>query len=137
MPLLEAHWKEIAHFQDIALDPDVEMYKKVEDAGMLRCYTVRTHSWELVGYVVYFVRPNMHYKQSVQASQDVLFLRQDLRKSTIGMRLIKHADEQLRAEGVQAVYQHVKAVHNFGPMLERMGYSLVDLIYTRRLDGKE
>jgi GNAT superfamily N-acetyltransferase len=134
MPLLTEHWREIAHYQDIELDPDIETYRKIEDAGMSRCYTVRNAAWELVGYCVYFVRPNMHYRQSIQASQDVLFLRKDLRKGSIGMRLIKYADEQLKKEGVQAVYQHVKAAHNFGPMLERMGYKLVDLIFARRLD---
>jgi hypothetical protein len=52
----------------------------------------------------------------------------------MGGRFIKWCDEQLRAEGVAVVYHHIKAAHNFGPMLERFGYELVDLIYSRRLN---
>lgn len=133
MPLLQTHWREIAHYQDIPLDPDVDQYNAADDAGMLRCFTARVDG-VLVGYAIYFVRSNMHYRSSKQAVQDVLFLLPEYRKSRIGIELIKHCDEQLRGEGVQAVYQHVKQSHNFGPLLERLGYELVDLIYARRLD---
>lgn len=136
-PLLLAHWAEIAHYQDILLDPDWDAYRAVEAAGMLRIYTARTEGnpdAALAGYCVFVVRKNLHYKQSLQASQDILFLHQGFRGHLFGYRFVKWCDHQLRAEGVQAVYQHVKAAHNFGPMLERIGYRLVDLIYSRRLD---
>jgi hypothetical protein len=133
MPLLAAHWYEIAHYPDIPLDVDVNAYEMAEHAGMLRLYTVRDDG-RLMGYAVFFVRPNMHYQGSIQASQDVLYLDPAIRGGT-GYRFIRWCDEQLRAHGVQAVYQHVKAKHNFGPILERQGYELVDLIYAKRLDG--
>jgi GNAT superfamily N-acetyltransferase len=132
LPLLEKHWKEIAHFQDIALEPDRAGYSKVEEAGALRVYTARDEAGVLVGYCVYFVRHNLHYKSSLQASQDVLYI--DPTRRGFGREFLKWCDEQLKSEGVQATYQHVKAAHNFGPMLERQGYQLVDLIYAKRLD---
>jgi len=131
MPLLQAHWQEIAHFKDIPLDPHFEAYKAFEDLGLIRCYTSRIGK-ELVGYAVYFVRKNMHYQNSVQALQDILFILPEHRG--FGARFILWCDQQLKAEGVQAVYHHVKAEHNFGPMLERLGYELVDLIYAKRMD---
>ena len=135
LPLFEKHWREIAHYQDILLEPDADGYRRVEAAGMLRIYTVRkVPSWELIGYELVFVRPNMHYRSSLMASQDVLFLAPEHRKGRLGMKLIDYADSMLRREGVQVVAQHVKAAHNFGPLLERLGYELQDLIYTRRLD---
>lgn len=134
MPLLEKHWREVAHYQDIALDPDKAAYDAIEKAGALRCFTARAPDWSLIGYSVYFVRANPHYKSSVQANQDVLFLLPEHRRSRIGMQLINWCDQQLKAEGVQAVYQHVKVAHNFGPLLERLGYEAVDVIYARRLD---
>lgn len=132
-PLLIAHWREIAHFQDIQLDPDLTLYHAAQEAGMVRCYTARD-AGVLVGYAIFFVRTNPHYRRSLQATQDVLFL-DPSRRGLTGARFIQWCDEQLQAEGVQAVYHHVKAEHNFGSMLERMGYELVDLIYARRLDG--
>lgn len=138
MPLLRRHWEEIAHYQDIKLEPDVQAYCAAEDANMLRCYTARDarvpYTNELVGYSIYFVRPNIHYSSSKQAVQDVLYLAPEYRGAKVGSGLIGYADEQLKAEGVQAVYHHVKLKQDFGPLLEHMGYELVDKVYGKRLD---
>lgn len=130
-PLLVLHYKEIAHYQDIPLEPALDKYLSIEDEGLLRVYTARKDG-KLVGYSIYFIRHNLHYSSSKQALQDILFIHPEHRGT--GGKLIAWCDEQLRAEGVQAVYHHVKAAHNFGPLLERMGYKLIDLIYARRLD---
>lgn len=135
LPLLAAHWQEIAHFKDIPLNPDLSYYKLLEQNGMLRVYTYRKRG-ALVGYAVFGLRHNPHYRQSFQANQDILYIN----PSDRGMgpiKFIKYCDDELRKEGVQAVYHHVKARHNFGLVLQRMGYELVDLIYTRRLDKPE
>lgn len=131
--LNHAHWKEIAHYQDIILNPDRETYLKLETLGLLRLFTSRIEE-KLVGYAVFFVKANIHYKDSIQANQDILYLDPSLRKAMNGYRFIQFCDEQLKAEGIQVVYQHIKAAHNFGPMLERIGYELVDHIYARRLN---
>lgn len=131
MPLLIEHWKEVAHYQDIELEPDIENYIRLEEAGMIKVFTCRLDKL-LIGYSVYFVRPNMHYRNSLQAVQDILFISKEHRGN--GREFIKWCDEKLKLDGVQAVYHHVKAKHNWGPMLERMGYELVDLIYAKRLD---
>ena len=67
--------------------------------------------------------------------QDILFLLPEFRGSTVGFRLVKFCDEQLRAEGVQVVYQHVKNAHPMlGAVLSRVGYEPVETIYAKRLD---
>lgn len=134
-PLIAAHYREIAHYQDIPLDPDYDVYYKIADAGQLRVFTARKQkSGALVGYCLYFVRSNPHYKTSIQAVQDILFLTPELRGLTLGPALIAYTEARLKEEGVQVAMQHVKAAHNFGKMLERNGWELVDLIYTKRLD---
>jgi hypothetical protein len=140
LPLVRAHWREVAHYADIPLDPDASAYHHAEFRGFLRVYTARKvgplGDHRLVGYAAYFVRPSIHYASSVQASQDVIYVSPECRGST-GARLIQFADEQLAGEGVQAVYHHVKVAHNWGRLLERMGYEAVDVIYAKRLDRKE
>ncbi len=132
-PLLEAHWREIAHYQDILLDPDWEFYEAMEYCGRLRIFTARDEG-RLVGYGFFFVGPNRHYKQSFQALQDVIFLHPDYRGAGNGRDLIMFCDEQCRAEKIQVIYHHIKAAHDFGPLLIHCGYELVDLIYAKRLD---
>ena len=58
----------------------------------------------------------------------------DKEKRGFGGKFILWCDDELRKEGVQVVYHHIKAAHNWGKMIERLGYQLQDLIYCRRLD---
>ncbi len=132
LPLLEKHWREIAHYQDIILEPDLEQYERLEQLGFLKVFTARDSDNTLIGYAVYFIKRNIHYKSSLQAVQDVIYIDKD--KRGMGFKFIKWCDQQLKELGVQAVYHHVKKQHNFGPALERQGYELVDLIYGKRLD---
>lgn len=139
LPLLVAHWREIAHYPDIPLDPDVVAYRAAEGIGLIRFYTIRDFdpvdlSERLVGYAVFFVRPNMHYKGSLQASQDVLYV-DPAHRGTLGYRFIAWCDEQLKAEGVQVACHHAKAAHpQLGRVLAKLGYTEVDRIFVKRLD---
>lgn len=132
---MRLHYEEISAFKDIPLDPDIASYAKIEEVGALRVFTAREDGGELIGYAVFFIKPNIHYRTSLQALQDILYIHPQ--KRGFGMRFIAWCDEQLKNESIQVVYHHVKAKHNFGPMLERLGYGLVDLIYARRLDRGE
>ena len=132
MPLLQAHWREIAHYQDIPLRPNREVYLAAEAAGTVRTYCARTPEGRLVGYAVFFLAYNPHYMDSYQAAQDIIYLDPACRGR--GLQFLNWCDRQLQSEGVQVVRHHIKAAHNFGPALERLGYTLEDLIYSRRLD---
>lgn len=131
-PLLAKHWKEIAHYQDIPLDPDYEIYIKMESIGVLRAFTCRDVDSKMIGYAVFLIKPHMHYKTCLMAYQDIIYIEPSRRG--VGGFFMRWLDEQLKTLGVQVVSQHVKSAHNFGPILERMGYELQDLIYTKRLD---
>ncbi len=130
-PLLHAHADEVAHFKDIALDPDKDLYHAMEKIGAARVFTARRRDARLLGYSIFFVRRSMHYN-SVQAQNDIIFI--DKQERGFGARFIAWCDEQLRAEGVQVVRHHIKAAHNWGAVVERQGYELEDLIYVKRLD---
>ncbi len=138
-PLLEAHWHEVAHYDDIPLAPDVDMYAKVEASGGLRVYTARRLG-RLVGYLAVFVSPSLHYATTKMANQDVLFVDPAFRGSRCGVDLIRFAHGKLRDEGVVVLFQHIKhrSDINVGPMLVRLlGYEHVDEIYAVRLDRGE
>lgn len=136
-PLLFDHWQEIAHYKDILLDPDTTRYHALENSGMLRIYTARVGG-KLVGYSVFIVSRHAHYASSLHALQDVLFVHPDHRRGRLGIRLIEHSEEQLRAEHVQVVVHHVKVKHlALAAILERKGYELVEANYAKRLDNDE
>ena len=133
IPLLKKHWVEIAHYPDIPMDPNWEAYMAMQDNEALVIMTVRVNT-KLVGYIVYFVHPNIHYQGSLQAVQDVLFIDPSYRKGMLGIRLLKASEAVLKGMGVQVVMQHLKFEHDFSPLLERLGYHDVDKIMAKRLD---
>lgn len=137
-PLLERHYKEISAYQDIELKPDFRKYLAMQEAGSLRVFVAKDmneNKLDLVGYAVFFVNKNLHYSDSLQAVQDVLYLEKSQRGKGIGGSFIDWCDSQLKEDGVQVVYHHVKTKFNFGLLLESIGYKHIENIYGRRLDG--
>lgn len=134
LPLLKKHWAEISTNLDIALNVNEEAYRHSEANDLLRIYTARD-GMVMVGYVALFVHKNLHYQQSLCATQDVFYVDPNHRGRMLGLRLIKFVEDQLRLEGVQVINQHVKIKHPaLGYLLERSGYTAVEKIYQRRLD---
>lgn len=131
-PLLERHYEEVAHYQDIPLDPDFQAYADVHHVGGLRVFTARKDG-ALIGYIVFFVRSNPHYRSSVQALQDVLFVLPEHR-GAVGVKLLRFAERELADEGVQVIMQHVKLKNYAGSIMQHLGYEPVDLLLCKRLD---
>lgn len=132
------HWPEVGHYKDIPIDMQWDKYQALEQMGKLRCYTVRAFVNQefketiLQGYAFYLVDKHLHYKNTTVAGQDILYIRAPYRGS--GRMFIDWCDEQLKAEGVTTVTQHLKPWFDWGPMAESLGYELAEKIYTRRLD---
>jgi len=72
-PLFQLHYDEIAHYKDIKLSPNYEAYTNGSESGGIKCFTARKNG-QLVGYNFFFVYPNMHYSESLQAVQDIIFI---------------------------------------------------------------
>ena len=133
LPLWKSHYIETHDEMYGPLDPDLGFYERA--AGMLRVFTVRDFDDALQGYQVFFVANDPHSMTNVQAVQDILYLAAEARKGLTGYKFIKWCMEQLEAEGVDVIHQRISAHHDFGPVLERMGFTLEDLTYSRRCYG--
>lgn len=139
LPLFQAHWHEVAHWPDVVLDPDLDFYEKAEAFGFLRTYVVRESPMgedrgRLMGYAQYMVGPNAHHRGSFQAREDGLFVAPEFRQGNLGIRLIRFAEEQLAADGVDTVYQYEQTGHPaFGVLLQRRGYKRLEQVWGKRL----
>lgn len=134
-PLIELHHSEISHFKDLELDPSFDSYKALEEAGILRFFTVRDDDkfGELVGYSVWTVTAHPHFKGIKQATEDLLLLHPDCRKGREGVRFIGFCDGWLKGDGIKIIYHSVNMAHDFSAILKRMGYVAVDTVYARRV----
>jgi hypothetical protein len=134
--LMEQHYAEVAHHPDIPPECDEARYRKAEELGLLRLYTVR-QDYALVGYWVGMVGYSLHYKSSYQARQDTLFIHPDYRQGLTGYRFLRWVDQQLAQDGVEIVYQHNKILEggrlNLEPLWRRMGYQPIYHVFWKRL----
>ena len=133
IPLLQDHYSEIARNQDfVELDPNYDQYQLLDESDMLHVFTARDGG-KLIGYVVTFLAPNLHYKTTNFGLIDILFLKKEYRGRMVGYKMIKSAEESLKTIGVQVLQIGMKLAHDFGPMLERMGYTEIERTFEKVL----
>ncbi len=133
-PLIKKHWEQIALNKDkIKLNPDWDQYKAVSEAGMLRLYTVRDENELLVGYFCVLYMRSLHYADHVFAACDVIYIRPDMRKGSIGYKLIKYVEKDLAKLGISNLAINTKVHAPFDSLLSKMGYNLTERLYTKYL----
>jgi hypothetical protein len=135
--LRNEHWEEVGHYKDIPIDMQWDKYQMLQDAGKLRCFTIRAPLNEehketvLIGYAFFIVDYHLHYKHTMVASQDILYVRKPYRG--IGKSFLNWCDEQLGLEGVVTVTHHIKPWFDWSSMAEKLGYEKAETIYSRRI----
>lgn len=129
--LWDIHWQEIALDRaKVPLNPDVDTFRALEDAGLLLIVTARDGE-KMVGYHVSIVRPHLHYKQSLTAYADMYFIHPDYRQGMTGVRLFKYLEERLRERGVERIYQGTKVHKDMGRLFERLDYKETERLYVK------
>jgi len=132
--LFKDHWKEIALYQDkIELSPDYTRYRHLYDKDELHVVTARDEYGRIVGYLVSLLQKGLHYKNTLWAYNDILYVCPEYRKGTTGIKLLKFAEKALKEIGVDVIVVRVKTQHNFGKVLERMGYENTELSFTKHV----
>lgn len=132
-PLLLKHWYEIANNQDtIPLDPDYDKYQWLDDQGMMRIYIARD-AGELVGYFISFISPHIHYRSTVYAINDILYIDPAYRGGTQAYRMMKGAMKDLKDNGVDRLIIHMKVNHEFRKLLSALDFNLTEENWEREL----
>lgn len=132
--LLEQHWRELCTDPELMeLDPDWRGYYDLEERGRTFTLVVRRDG-ATVGYSLNFLFPHLHYKQTLMAQNDVLFVDPALRRTTgIGPRLIRATEAQARELGAHLICWHAKQNTALDSYLPKQGYRVQDVFYSRRL----
>ena len=131
--LIQRDYEEIVHNKDVQnLAPDWDIYKILEDQGLLMIFTCRDAS-ELVGYFVVIVTPDLHSKGSVLAVADVIFLDKDYRTGLTGYKLFKFAEDCVRKDGFKTLHVTTTEMHPIDSLMIRLGYSKIETKYEKVL----
>lgn len=132
-PLLYLDWIEIEHRKDIReFDPDWEAYEALEQAGILKVFTVRSEG-KLVGYYSCVVSPSLHSRGLLQATVDAIYLHPMHRKGLTGYKLIKFAEKCLKEDGVKIILLGTTEVNPIDPLLLKLGYSKTEVKFEKVL----
>ena len=131
--LYKLHWEEVANYKDkVFLEVDFELINSLDDKGRL-ISIVAEEDGDIIGYAMFIISTHLHYKSLVTAANDVLFLREDKRKSGVGLKLINESLRIVKEKGATKVTFHIKPNHDFSPLLKRMGFLHEELIYGKLL----
>lgn len=132
-PLLNSHWEEIAlNKEKIKLNPDWDAYQSFEDQGKLKIFTARDDG-QLVGYFVVIVGTNIHYKDHLFASNDIIYLSPNHRKGFTGIKLIKFAEKCLKNDGVSVLTINTKVHQPFDKLMDFLKFRKIERVYSKYL----
>ena len=129
--LLSLHYQELTRNKDrVQLNPMWEEYAALEQLGRFHVFTARENT-KLIGYSAFFVNRHLHYADLTTGINDVLYLHPEKRKGSIGLRLIKFSESELKKLGVQKVCWHCKLDTDLIPILNHMGYSTEEVLMAK------
>lgn len=132
-PLLEEHWTEIATDKTVKLDPDFDNYQLLQDTGHLHTLLCRNELNQIIGYIVTFLMPHMHYKNTLYAQNDLIYIHPDHRRGSLAARMLKVFEEHMKEKGVDIIQMHVKVAFEFGAMLTRVGFMHEENVYRKKI----
>lgn len=131
-PLLPIHWKELALNQErVPLDPEYETYIRAAQKGEIVYVTLRDNGI-LVGYVIYFVRPGLHYRTCLTAIMDILYVHPDHRGNGGGLKLLDCSERELRRRGVKNwIMGNKKKNPKLSELLRQLGFEPIEDIHAK------
>lgn len=132
--LIPGHWEEVARDRDIIkLDPDWESYHQSERAGQLHMTVCRSDG-RMIGYVIGFVRPHLHYRESLSFICDIFYVLPSHRSASVALNLFKENEKFLKQRGVQKVFLGCKIAKDLTPVFTRLGYRKIEYVFAKVID---
>jgi GNAT superfamily N-acetyltransferase len=130
--VIKDHYEELSVTKTFPLDPDWEAYKQILDVGRLKFVTCKEDG-VLIGYIIFFVMPHLHYKTCLTAFEDIYFLKKEYRKGRIGLKMFQFAEKLLKEQGINRIIYNTKVHSDNSSLFEYLGYSFMDKVFTKLL----
>lgn len=128
--LTRAHWQETE--PGVSSDgpcPVADVYAALEQVGNVVAFGAFDGD-ELIGYSVAILGPHLHYGFTY-AHHDLLYVRPDHRRGSLGLRLMRMTEEAAKARGARFVVWHVKPGSTLESILSRAGYAVEEVVYKK------
>lgn len=132
-PHLIAHWAEVDPDHDtVPLSPDWARLAAIDEAGGLVLLTVRDGA-ALVGYMIAFLSPHIHYSTTLFAFVDAFWIHPMRRRGPTGIRLFTEAEAVFKARGVVKVIAQTKVRDdiNIRSIYTWLGWSEAETVFAK------
>lgn len=130
LPLISAHHAEVSHAPEVEVSVSRELYNAYLGAGTLKMFGAFDGD-RIVGYATFTHYAHPH-TGVITAISDSIYLAPEYRGIN-GVRFMEHIESELTVSGAEALFYHAKANSALGPMLDRMGFKPVDIVYYKRV----
>lgn len=133
--LLPLHYEELALNKDkVPLSPQYGVYIERERRGELLFVTMR-EAGQLIGYFIGFIAPGLHYSTCLTCTMDIFFIAPEKRKGSVGVRLFRFVESELRRRGVDRWFMGSKIHADASALFKRIGAQPVETYYSKWLGG--
>lgn len=116
---------------DMPFDPDYDRYLFLDSQGDLQFFTAHDKLGELAGFAIFFLDTEIQQRNIRSATQSVNYVAKEHRG--IGLAFMKFCDDYLKHQGINSVWRQASSKFDIGKVYERMGYTLIEKSYLRRL----
>jgi len=127
--LFAENHKESGVFPDkIDLNVLDDFYEWSSENGNVRFHIARDDG-KVVGYTVTFIGNHPHYQDKVFATNDVLYITPDYRKTSVAKDLIEFVEKDMKDTGVDVMSFHTKCDNPCRKLMESVGFKEDEIQY--------
>ena len=125
-PYFPVHWEEFGLYKDRQpLDPQYDQYLLREQQGQVALATLREDG-KLIGYFPVFINPGLHYKTTLTATMDIVYLPEQYRGNKYGYMLFDCMRTELKRRGVKMWWVGSKNHKPIQHFFEQFGFELAE-----------
>lgn len=135
--LIPTHYEELSEhkLRGIPLDPNFDHYLARDARGEVILIALRD-AGKLVGYLVSFITPGLHYQSCLTCSSDIFFVYPDSRGMQGGVLLFQEWLREGHRRGANLMSAGFKTKHakHVRPLLDAMGFFEAEIMFWKFLD---
>lgn len=129
-PLMQANWDETGF--GFPFDLNTTLYKNLEAQGCM-VVVAAFDGAEIVGYSLSSILPHPYNPAVLMCNSDALFVRKDLRGTSVGARLMRMTEEIAAERGAVRMLWHTRGGTGLAEVLAKRGYQTADHVMMKEL----
>lgn len=130
--LFDEHYKELSVTQELKLNPDYKIYFDADKRNVVKVVLCEDDN-ELIGYIVFFVGPNLHHKDYLLATEDIYYLKPEYRKGRTGIKMFQFAEKYLKSIGINMIKYTTNIYLDKSRLFEYLGCNFIEKVFIKRI----